>query len=219
MKKLKLITMFLFTMLTTTFFGQSVSEVVSLDSTITKETLFSNALSFFATTFKSAQNVIQMKDPETGKVIGKGLLSNGRKVTITISCKKGKYKYDIEYDLLGEKPINMNIDKCGVLKGITYLPITFNNGKPFLDINKIYFTATGQTSCNNCWKEGEYILHYDGSNNVMGLSKSAIEKWRVLVDEQFKVKQLELSNLTPKNDVELDNLILTLKNEMSKSDW
>lgn len=213
MKKVQLITMMLFVIITTISFGQSVSEVVSVDSTTTKETLYSNALSFFATTFKSAQNVIQMQDPESGKVIGKGLLSNGRKVTITIACKEGKYKYDIEYDELTEtRLIEFDINKCGVLKGKTYLPVTFIGNRPIIDINNAYIE---NNSMGGYWKVG-----YDGHNvNILGLSKSAIEKWKNAVDEEFKTKQFELSNISAKKDTELDVLILTLKDEMSKSDW
>lgn len=75
--------------------GQNFSEVV-VDSTKSKSQLYSNALTFFAEYFKSANNVIQMKDPETGKVIGKGLIGDGEEIKITITCKDGKYKYDIE---------------------------------------------------------------------------------------------------------------------------
>jgi hypothetical protein len=209
MKKVQLITMMLFMMLTTFSFSQGVSEVVSVDSTTTKETLYSNALSFFATTFKSAQNVIQMKDPESGKVIGKGLLSNGRKVTVTISCKDGKYKYDIEYDELTEtRLIEFDINKCGVVKGKTYLPVTFIGNRPIININEVYFQ-----------NGSEYFVHYDSSHNFIGLSKSAVEKWKIAVDEEFKTKEVELSNLVAKKDIEVDMLILTLKDEMSKSDW
>lgn len=209
MKKVQLITMVLFMVVTTFSFGQGVSEVVSVDSTTTKETLYSNALSFFATTFKSAQNVIQMKDPESGKVIGKGLLSNGRKVTITISCKDGKYKYDIEYDELTEtRLIEFDINKCGVVKGKTYLPVTFVGNRPIIDINKVYFQ-----------NGSEYFVYYNGNHNIIGLSKSAVEKWKISVDEEFKTKEVELSNLSAKKDIEVDMLILTLKDEMSKSDW
>jgi hypothetical protein len=202
-------------MLTKTSFGQNVSDVVSVDSTTTKETLYSNALSFFAITFKSAQNVIQMKDPESGKVIGKGLLSNGRKVTITISCKDGKYKYEIDYDELNETTlIEFDVNKCGVLKGKTYLPVTFIDNKPIININKVYFQSSG-------YPTPQYWIHYDGSRQygTPMLSKSAIETWKLAVDEVFKSKEVELTNLSAKKDIELDILVLTLKDNMSKSDW
>jgi len=81
------------------------TEVVQVDSTTKKTVLYSNSLNWFAKTFKSANNVIQMKDAETGKVIGKGILSAAPKsmgvkgdgstwATITITSKDGKYKYE-----------------------------------------------------------------------------------------------------------------------------
>ena len=89
--------------------AQTFSEVI-IDSNLTKETLYSNALSFFAATFNSANAVIQMKDPESGKVIGKGII-DGKEVMITITCKDKKYKYDIE--MVMTKEINLPITKLG----------------------------------------------------------------------------------------------------------
>jgi hypothetical protein len=150
-----------------------------------------------------------MKDPESGKVIGKGLFSDGRKVTITISSKDGKYKYDIEYDELVEKIlVEFDIDKCGIVKGKTYLPVTFIGGvRQPVNENNIYFQT------------GQYFVHYDGSHNILGLSKSAIDKWRVSVNEEFKLKEAEFISLIEKKDTELDILVKLLKAEMSKSDW
>ena len=197
-------------------FGQTISEVVTVDSTITKETLYSNALSFFATTFKSAQNVIQMKDPESGKVIGKGILSEKRNVTVTISCRDGRYKYDVETDPLIEvKIIQFTSDKCGVLKGTTYLPIYFADGEQVsLNVENAYI-ENNKNSMSGTWK-----VAYNGNNfNILGLSKSAIEKWKLSVDEEFKMREKELSNLKAKQDSRLIDFIFTLKKEMAKSDW
>jgi hypothetical protein len=99
-------------------FGQ-FSEIVVVDSVLTKQTLYSNCLSWFAVSFKSANSVIQMKDLETGKIIGKGILNSkvtamginqtgNTYVTITISLRNGKYKYefnDIRWEYANSGPV------------------------------------------------------------------------------------------------------------------
>lgn len=81
------------------------SEVIT-DSTQTKKALFSKANLWVANTWKSAKDVIQMKDEESGTIVVKGLLSTKVKVsmgvkldghtesTITIKCKDGKVKIE-----------------------------------------------------------------------------------------------------------------------------
>jgi hypothetical protein len=80
------------------------TEVVETDS-MKKSVLFSNGLTWITKTFKNANEVIQMKDAESGKIIAKGILNSAPTmmgvrgdgscwVTITISCKDGKYKYE-----------------------------------------------------------------------------------------------------------------------------
>lgn len=80
------------------------TEVVVVDSTMSSKDLFSKALNFITLNFRSANNVIQLKDEENGKIICKGntSFSNNRpeyvdgviNFTLQISVKNGKYKYD-----------------------------------------------------------------------------------------------------------------------------
>jgi hypothetical protein len=82
------------------------TEVVTLDS-IDKAELFSRAEEWFARTFNSAQDVIQMKDKEAGKIIGKavmpvtlkGLNTGGKggfiNYTVAVYFKDNRYKYEI----------------------------------------------------------------------------------------------------------------------------
>ena len=79
----------------------SYSAVINADS-INKNTLYSNALTWFATSFKSSNDVIQLKDEVNGKIIGKAAIkinyySRNPIVyfTITLSVKDNKYKYTI----------------------------------------------------------------------------------------------------------------------------
>jgi len=84
------------------------TDVVQVDSTLDKSTLYGNAKLFFANTFKSAQDVIQVDDKENGRIVGKGfseitlvaLYPYQAKMyyTISVSCKDGRYKYEI-YDI------------------------------------------------------------------------------------------------------------------------
>ena len=77
-------------------------EVVKVDSSITKEALYSAARSWFAITFKSAIDVLQMEDKDSGKLIGKGnttiyVAMNNHRIhfTVTIQVKPARYKYSI----------------------------------------------------------------------------------------------------------------------------
>jgi hypothetical protein len=84
------------------------SEVVFVDSLTNKNELFLRAREWFAKTYKSSMNVIQMEDKENGKIIGKALLkvfmttfvdsqleSGFINYSISIYIKDGRYKYEI----------------------------------------------------------------------------------------------------------------------------
>jgi len=73
------------------------------DSTTTKDQLYSVAREWFARTFKSSNDVLQMDDRKAGKLIGKGsfeiemtpyLTESYVEFTISIYVKNGKYKYE-----------------------------------------------------------------------------------------------------------------------------
>ena len=75
------------------------SEIIKSDST-PKGILYIRAKSFFANSFKSANDVIQLDDKETGIVIGKGNTKlTGTSYTLhfslKISCKDNKFKYEL----------------------------------------------------------------------------------------------------------------------------
>jgi hypothetical protein len=81
------------------------TEVVTMEGQ-TQDALYSRALEWFAKTFNSAKNVIQMQDKENGKLIGKALIPITVKdisrypagvvsYTLSISTKEGKYKYEV----------------------------------------------------------------------------------------------------------------------------
>jgi len=84
----------------------SYSEVVYVDSTASKDQLFSRSREWFAKTYKSANSVIQMEDKESGKIVGKAIMQVYHKAlganfesgyinyTITIYVKDGRYKYE-----------------------------------------------------------------------------------------------------------------------------
>jgi hypothetical protein len=89
------------------------TNVINIDS-VRKDELFVRAKKWFATTYKSANDVIQMDDKDAGEIVGKGNMQikyyarNPRiSHTITISVKDGKYRYiisDLEYsDIQGDK--------------------------------------------------------------------------------------------------------------------
>jgi hypothetical protein len=69
----------------------------------TQAQLYSRAYEWVAKNFNSAQNVIQMQDKESGKIIAKGVVkafvkkydSGYNSFTLSLYLKDGKYKYDI----------------------------------------------------------------------------------------------------------------------------
>jgi hypothetical protein len=80
------------------------TEIVNIDSSLTQEQLYLNAREWFARSFRSANDVIQMDDKDAGKLIGKGnfvipggmYLADGRvRFTISVFTKEGRYKYEI----------------------------------------------------------------------------------------------------------------------------
>lgn len=93
--------------------AQEYSEVVQAQGE-TSDALYVKAREWFAITFNSANNVLQMDDPIAGKLIGKGAFhvsesyvsGNGLMAvpitiewrpnfTIAVSIRDGRYKYDI----------------------------------------------------------------------------------------------------------------------------
>ena len=85
------------------------SDIVYVDSLVKKQELFLRAREWFAKTYKSSTNVIQMEDKESGEIIGKALMKVYHKAlgtyypsghinyTISIYLKEGKYRYEITH--------------------------------------------------------------------------------------------------------------------------
>jgi len=108
------------------------SEVVLVDSITTKQELYLNAKEWFVHAFNSAQNVIQFDDKESGKIIGKGLISVGSTLgpvkssdnlgvvsfVVEIQLKNGKYRYnftDLWHDAQNSiySPGDLRLEKPG----------------------------------------------------------------------------------------------------------
>jgi Domain of unknown function (DUF4468) with TBP-like fold len=173
MKK-PVIILVLFFLFQNSFEQTVVSEIVKVDSTLTKSTLYSNGLTWFAYKFKSSNDVIQMKDPESGKIIGKGIFDfvyqNGksipRHITITLTVKDGRYKYEVELEIIREFEITMEA-KC------------LNCGKTTATV--IYINGTLQIT-NITTGRGAY--HYD-NENVAWMEKGNYKKWKAAVDMEL----------------------------------
>lgn len=83
------------------------TEVINVDSSLNRQELFSRAREWFAKTYKSSTNVIQMEDKENGEIVGKALmqaycksLGSDRQCgfinyTISVYLKDGRFKYEI----------------------------------------------------------------------------------------------------------------------------
>ncbi len=105
------------------------SEIVNVDPSLKKSTLYSNALSWFAYNFNSAKDVIQIHDQNTGKIIGKGILTTDceyadpkyRNILIAIDMKDGMFRYDITLEALSyqwEISMKASCFNCGTTKAI-----------------------------------------------------------------------------------------------------
>lgn len=106
------------------------TEVIRVDSSVTKDILYSKAREWFAIAFKSSNDVVQLEDKENGKIIGKAIMnvyykSMGReypskiRYSIAIQVKDGRYKYEItdfihETDGVCEEMINTKKKVMGV---------------------------------------------------------------------------------------------------------
>lgn len=83
------------------------TDVVNVDTSISKQELYSRAREWFAKAYNSSQSVIQMDDKENGKIVGKALTQVYHKslgsnypsghinYTISIYLKDGRYKYEV----------------------------------------------------------------------------------------------------------------------------
>jgi hypothetical protein len=83
------------------------TEIIKLDSTYTKDQLYSIIREWTSKSFKSSQDVIQMDDKENGKLIIKALFPTYYKLlgmnawqgdiyfTFSIYIKDGRYKYEV----------------------------------------------------------------------------------------------------------------------------
>jgi len=112
----------LFALLPMLAMAQDYSEVVQVSNKQASE-LYSSAREWFAKNFKSANHVLQMDDPELGKLIGKGVIpinynymtgggiasipvvfTFNADFTMTVQVKDGRYKYEINDILILHGP-------------------------------------------------------------------------------------------------------------------
>ena len=85
------------------------THVVEIDTVTSPEVLRGVARKWFADSFKDANSVIQLDDPATNTIIGKGwspLDANARlQYTIEVQCKKGRVRvrvYDVRHEGVGQ---------------------------------------------------------------------------------------------------------------------
>jgi hypothetical protein len=88
--------------------AMTFTKVVFVDSTLKSPELYERAREWFALTYRSSKEVLQVEDKDNFKLIGKGAFkyisdiyygSEGTKgwvyYTITVQVKDGKYKYEL----------------------------------------------------------------------------------------------------------------------------
>lgn len=72
------------------------SDVVKVDSTITKEQLFERARQWFATYFKDSKAVLQVSDKDNGELIGRGAIPFSSGVFVGSAATKGYINFDVK---------------------------------------------------------------------------------------------------------------------------
>jgi hypothetical protein len=104
-----------------------ITNIIIVDSSITKDQLYSQLQDWIANTFNSAKSVIQISDKDLGKIVGNGCVPVNQHpnvfigglymigygyFTINVQCKNGKYKYTInnlyfenQYNTSGKIPL------------------------------------------------------------------------------------------------------------------
>jgi hypothetical protein len=202
MKKL----LFMFILMPLFTLAQEYSEVVEVPGK-SSDQLYSTAREWFAETFKSANNVLQMDDPIAGKLIGKastkvsesyvagGMIKVPMTIdwypnfTIKVSVKDGRYKCEI---------IDITIKTPGQNIGTTTTPdteIPFNNcleGKEF----------------NKNASDPEWLFNNPPQGSK--ISKSAAKSTAPVFNAMY--------NLTSKTEIELNAILVSLQKKMKNSD-
>jgi len=194
-------------------FSQQYSEVVEIPDK-TAENLYATAREWFALSFKSANDVLQMDDAVAGKLIGKGsthvsesYITAGLvkvpiqidwnvKFAISIFVKDGRYKYDIT-DIL----INVPGEILQVGSGTMTVPETEVPFENHLRQKEYYKNAS----------DPDWLY----ANPVQGqkFSKSAAKNSAMVFSAMY--------NLTVKTEIEISNIIAILKSKMqsNEDDW
>jgi hypothetical protein len=143
------------------------TEVVTVDSANQKE-LYKRAVNFFAVSFNSSKDVLQIQDPENGVLFGKGILTKKVpyvwgivkteldvkiKFNIRISVKDGKYKFEFT-----------DFDNYNIYPGYYFGPVT-TNPKPPVEWKTISYKRT-----KDLWGEVKGVL-YDEMNSTVAMLK------------------------------------------------
>lgn len=124
------------------------TEVVKLDSTISKSELFSRARNFMSESFSNSKLVLDVQDKESGELIGNGNYSFYSKFAgdaqvrfqIKILVKDGRYKYEFS-EFIHKGTCGLNCVSYGLLTNDQECPY---NIKCFL---------CGQKLNNKAWNE------------------------------------------------------------------
>jgi hypothetical protein len=133
------------------------SEVVKVDS-VSKDELYTRAREWFAKTFKSAQDVLQMDDKESGKLIGKGsskgvnhlqLSTNSFYLNymISITIKDGRYRYEVTDFTAKDEPTQYRLNpSLLLLSELSLDPKSKNKKGEYRDFINDYLLAVETNS-------------------------------------------------------------------------
>jgi len=92
--------------------GQPTYQITKTVEGISKDELFKRARKWFAKTYNSSKDVLQVNDPSTGELIGKGIMATKAKInrinwnndvdhTLAVEVKDGRYRITLNGLRLG----------------------------------------------------------------------------------------------------------------------
>lgn len=152
MKKLLLSCLLLIPLLTEAQNCESIrySEVVTVDSSLSKDVLFNTARRWFANNFGDSKSVLEVSDKATGEMLGKGLFkyhssiffansatSGWIRYTLRLVLKDGRYKIEMDNFEHEANPGNPNPRNLGTISK-DFCPAPTNINSPLRWQKRVY---------------------------------------------------------------------------------
>lgn len=154
----------------------SYSEVIQLDSTLSKDELYRRAKQWFVLTYKDSKSVLQLDDKSSGQLVGKATMKYNSSVfsgsastsgytdyTLSVFVKDGRYKYEMT------NFIHDGTGNSTVPKGYDFGLITTSDASPYVP------WAGSQNWATKVWKDIKTQMDINAKATIVSL-KDAMQK-------------------------------------------